>query len=233
MRYKVRMVKQSANANANVDANTGPNAGPNAGAGADAGACAGVRIVGCIAIMLMGLCCLRSLPSEAGPHDNRSARATRQQLVGAWRLLAIEYSGPHGETVDPYYQPGSSGIIIYESSGWMSVQITAPNRGKLEVAAVRVPHPGGDGDASLKAEAFDTYYSYYGTWDYDAATSVVTHHVKSSIIPAETGMDYAQTITLEGGHLVFTVRSGSPGIETVRRKVWERLSQVKNIKPGR
>jgi hypothetical protein len=212
MRYKVRMINEEA---------------------ADDGAGGGVRITGCIVILLIAFSCLRSLASEAGPPDGRSLRAKGQQLVGAWRLLAIEYSGPHGETVDPYYQAGSDGIIIYESSGWMSVQITAPNRGKWEVAAVRVPRPGGDGDAALKAEAFDTYYSYYGTWDYDAATSVVTHHVKSSIIPAETGMDYAQTITLEGGHLVFTVRSGSPGSETVRRKVWERLPQAKSIEPRR
>jgi hypothetical protein len=91
----------------------------------------------------------------------------------------------------------------------------------------------GEEDAALKAEAFDTYYSYYGTWDYDAATSVVTHHVKSSIIPAETGLDYAQTVTLEGAHLIFTVRSGSPGTETVRKKVWERLPKVTNNKTTR
>jgi hypothetical protein len=91
----------------------------------------------------------------------------------------------------------------------------------------------GEEDAALKAEAFDTYYSYYGTWDYDAATSVVTHHVKSSIIPAETDLDYAQTVTLEGGHLIFTVRSGSPGTETVRKKVWERLPRVTNTKTTR
>jgi hypothetical protein len=88
-------------------------------------------------------------------------------------------------------------------------------------------------DTALKAEAFDTYYSYYGTWDYDAATSVVTHHVKSSIIPAETGLDYVQTVTLEGGRLIFTVRSGSPGTETVRKKVWERLPRVTNTKTTR
>jgi hypothetical protein len=151
----------------------------------------------------------------------------RQQLIGAWRLAAIEYSGPHGETVDPYYQAGSSGIIIYDRSGWMSVQITGQNRRKWEVPAVRVPPPAGEDDAALKAEAFDTYYSYYGTWDYDEATSVVTHHVKSSIIPAESGLDYAQTVTLEGGQLIFTVRSGSPAAETVRKKVWERLPKVR------
>jgi Lipocalin-like domain len=192
-----------------------------------------VRVAGYIAILLLWLSCLRSSPCEAGPHHGPRSEAARQQLIGAWRLAAIEYSGPHGETVDPYYQAGSSGIIIYDSSGWMSVQITAQNRRKWEVPAVRVPRPVGEEDAALKAEAFDTYYSYYGTWDYDAATSVVTHHVKSSIIPAETGLDYAQTVTLEGAHLIFTVRSGSPGTETVRKKVWERLPQVTNTRTTR
>jgi hypothetical protein len=114
----------------------------------------------------------------------------------------------------------------------MSVQITAQNRRRWEVPAVRVPRPVED-DAALKAEAFDTYYSYYGTWDYDAATGVVTHHVKSSVIPAETDLDYAQTVTLEGGRLIFTVRSGDPGTETVRKKIWERLPNVTNTKTTR
>jgi hypothetical protein len=192
-----------------------------------------MRVGGCIAIMLVWLSCLWSSPCEARPHDGRGSQAQRQQLIGAWRLAAIEYSGPHGETVDPYYQAGSSGIIIYDSSGWMSVQITAQNRRKWEVPAVRVPRPAGKDDAPLKAEAFDTYYSYYGTWDYDEATAVVTHHVNSSIIPAESGLDYAQTVTLEGRHLIFTVRSGSPAAETVRKKVWERLPKVQNTKTKR
>jgi hypothetical protein len=184
-----------------------------------------MRVAGCVAILLLSLPCLRPTPCEAGSHQGGGSQAARQQLIGAWRLAAIEYSGPQGETVDPYYQAGSSGIIIYDSSGWMSVQITAQNRRKWEVPAVRVPRPKGE-DVALKAEAFDTYYSYYGTWDYDAVTSVVTHHVKSSVIPAETGLDYAQTATLEDGRLIFTVRSGSPGREIVRRKVWEKLPNV-------
>ena len=187
-----------------------------------------VRIAGCIAVLLLGFSCLRPSPCEAGPRDGRRDEAARQQLIGAWRLAAIEYLGPHGETVDPYYQAGSSGIIIYDSSGWMSVQITAQDRRKWEQPAVRVPRPVSKEDAALKADAFDTYYSYFGTWDYDAATSVVTHHVKSSLIPAETGLDYGQTITLEGGQLIFTVRSGSPGAETIRRKVWVRLPKAAN-----
>lgn len=55
---------------------------------------------------------------------------------------------------------------------------------------------------------------------------MVVHHVKSSLIPAETGLDYSQKVTLEGGRLIFTTRNGNGGEETVRRKVWERIAGV-------
>lgn len=187
----------------------------------------------CIAILLLWLPCARTSPGEAGRHDGTRSEGVRRQLIGAWRLASIEFRGPHGETLDPYYQAGSSGILIYDSSGWMSVQITAPDRRKWDAPAVRIPRPAREDDAALKAEAFDTYYSYFGTWDYDADTSVVTHHVKSSIIPAEMDLDYAQTITWEGGRLIFTVRSGGPGMQTVRRKIWVRLPDIAKETTGR
>ncbi len=55
---------------------------------------------------------------------------------------------------------------------------------------------------------------------------VVNHHVKSSLIPAESGLDYAQKVTLEDGKLIFTVRSGNNGEETTRRKICERITGV-------
>jgi len=151
---------------------------------------------------------------------------TRQQLIGAWRLVSIEYSGPSGPLVDPFYQADSTGIIVYESSGWMSVHIVAPHRRAWEVPASRLSSVAASQDTQLKAAAFDTYYAYFGTWDFDAATSVVNHHVKSSLIPAESGLDYAQKATLEDGKLIFTVRSGNNGEQTTRRKIWERITGV-------
>jgi hypothetical protein len=178
-------------------------------------------------IVLLGLTCLpltACVTAGATQTRGRGPPSTAAlKLVGAWRLEAIEYRGPNGETLDPFYQAGSSGIIIYDPSGWMSVQIVAPNRRGVEAPPLRVPRDAG-GDAALKAEAFDTYYSYYGTWDFDIATSVVTHHVKSSLITAESGLSYAQTVLLDGGRLIFTVRSGAPGRETLRRKIWERVT---------
>jgi hypothetical protein len=164
-----------------------------------------------------------SLHPAASADGGGPAHLARQDLIGAWRLVRIEYLGPRGPIVDPFYQADSTGIIIYDSSGWMSVHIVAPHRRGWEVPASRLSSIAMAQDVRLKAAAFDTYYTYFGTWDFDEATSVVTHHVKSSVIPAESGLNYAQKATLESGRLIFTVRSGSKGQETVRRKIWERL----------
>ncbi len=124
---------------------------------------------------------------------------------------------------DPFYQPDSTGIIIYEPSGWMSVHIGAPHRRSWEVPSSRPPSAGAR-DSELKAAAFDTYYAYFGTWDLDERGGAVTHHVSSSLIPAENGRNYTQKVALEGGRLTFTTQSGENGEQVVRRKVWERAA---------
>jgi hypothetical protein len=178
-----------------------------------------------LAALLLGVCVPRS--EAAAPDRGGAATPTRQQLVGAWRLVSITVSDSGGDLADPFYQAGSEGIIVYDSSGWLSVQIAAPNRRTFAIpesrSASRLPDP----DARMRAAAFDTYYSYFGTWDLDEANAVVTHHVKSSLIPAETGLSYAQTVTLEDGRLTFTVRDVNHGKETIRRKVWQRIGDVK------
>ncbi len=175
-------------------------------------------------LWVIGLCV--PLCGAAAPEQDGVALRTRQELVGAWRLVGIEYSDRSGPLVDPFYQAGSTGIIIYDASGWMSVHIGAPHRKAWNVPESRLPPDAGAPDSALKAAAFDSYYAYFGTWDFDETKSVVTHHVKSSLIPAETGLDYPQKVTLENGHLIFTGHGGAPGRETTRIKIWERVSGV-------
>jgi hypothetical protein len=146
---------------------------------------------------------------------------TRQQLIGAWRLVRIEVAGANGPITDPFYQADSSGLLIYDPSGWMSVQISAPHRVGWPVPAARSADPVAQ-DEPLKAAAFDTYYAYFATWTLDAAASVVTHHVASSLLPAENGRDYAQTIALVGDRLIFRGQDVINGERAVRTKVWER-----------
>jgi hypothetical protein len=152
-----------------------------------------------------------------------AAHATRQELIGAWQLLRIELVGPAGPMIDPFYGADSTGMLIYDPSGWMSVQIAGRHRPAMDAPASRPTHET-HRDARLKAAVLDTYYAYFGTWEYDEATSTVTHHVKSSLIPGETGMSYSQTVTVDGGQLIFTTRRALAGSAAAQRKVWQRIS---------
>jgi hypothetical protein len=149
----------------------------------------------------------------------------REQLIGAWRLVSMDYRGPDNASVDPFYQPDSTGLIIYDASGWMSVHIAGPHRQAWKVPASRFPTTGAPQDGALKAAAFDSYYAYFGTWDLDEVHSVVTHHVITALLPAEEGQSYAQQVALENGRLIFTTRTGPEGRQTVRHKIWERLTR--------
>jgi hypothetical protein len=170
---------------------------------------------------LASACTLASGAVSAGAA--RSVRVTREELIGAWHLVRIEYSGPHGSTVDPFYQEGSTGLLIYDASGWMSVRIAAPGRRGFEVPSARQAADDNAALAALKVSAFDSYYAYDGTWDFHPETAELVHHVVSSLLPAENGVTYTQSVSIEGGRLVFYNRSVDKGQPTERRKIWERI----------
>jgi hypothetical protein len=155
---------------------------------------------------------------------DRELRMTRQDLIGTWRLVDIEVEGPAGREVDPFYGSGSRGLLIYDASGWFSVQIEGSGRPAVQVPSVR-PTPGqSDSTAPLKAAALDSYYAYYGTWTFDPATSTVTHHAKGALYPGEDQATYVQHVEIVGRQMVFARTQNVAGHLTVQRKRWERVS---------
>ncbi|MFI4889671.1 MAG: lipocalin-like domain-containing protein [Steroidobacterales bacterium] len=150
----------------------------------------------------------------------------REDLVGSWRLVRIEYSGPKGPLDDPFYHQDSTGLLTYDASGSMSVQIVGHVRPALTVPGSRpvgvVPF---SADTRAKAAALDSYYAYFGTWDFDATHSTVTHHVSSALLPAETGVSYTQGVALDGNTLTFMTRQSGADGEYIRRKIWERATE--------
>jgi hypothetical protein len=183
------------------------------------------RIPACTALLLLVSLYLSTAPCRLALAQSAHAlHATRHDLIGAWRLVSIQILGPGGPMTDPFYNADPSGILLYQASGWMSVQIVGQPRPAMQAEASRPSRPETAEDARRKAAVLDTYYAYFGTWDYDEATSTVTHHVKSSLIPAESGMSYSQSVALEGENLIFTSRREVAGVAMVQKKVWRRIT---------
>jgi hypothetical protein len=150
---------------------------------------------------------------------------TREDLVGAWHLVKIDVQGPAGAGIDPFYGSGSEGLLIYDRDGWFSVQIMSAPRPALAVPGTRPAAPGG-ADAAAKEAALDSYYAYYGTWTFDAASSTVTHHATGALYPSESRATYSQAVQVEGDRMTFTRTTGTPPDRTVQTKTWERVRRV-------
>ncbi len=172
------------------------------------------------ALVLMMLAASALGAADAG----HSGRITRQDLIGAWRLVDIDIEGPAGREVDPFYGSGSRGLLIYDASGWFSVQIEGSGRPAVQIPSVRPAVGQSDSTARLKATVLDSYYAYYGTWSFDQATSTVTHHAKGALYPVEDNATYPQHVEVVGERMSFTRTQTVAGHSTVQTKRWERVS---------
>jgi hypothetical protein len=106
----------------------------------------------------------------------------------------------------------------------MSVQIVTANRPTMAAPAARTSGVESADDAKRAAQAFNTYYAYFGSWELDPANSVITHHLKASLLPYETGVDYRRSVSISGGRLELTVSNQVDGEVRQRTLTWERLA---------
>ncbi len=164
-----------------------------------------------------------AMPWAIAEQQAASARLTRQDLVGSWRLLSIEVEDSTGTRADPFYGSGTTGLLTYDASGWVSVQIAAAARPRVDAPATR---PGATRKSTVtrsKAKLLDGYYAYFGTWELSAESATVTHRVQTALYTGEEGASYAQQVQVVGRHLIFSRTRESAAGKTVQRKIWEKL----------
>ena len=157
------------------------------------------------------------------PHstqDKAEPVSVAEQLPGAWRLVSIETVRPSGEVVYPYYGKHPEGLLIYDRSGWMSVQIVSDPRPTVPTASSREGFLASK--PAEKVEAIDGYYAYCGTWSVDPAASTVTHHIGQSLDPGERGEDVVRKLSIDGNRLTLLAKTHEAGEDRQRRLVWER-----------
>jgi len=125
----------------------------------------------------------------------------RARLLGAWRLLdAVTVFGT-GATGPWYDRPGPyTGLIIYDDSGAMSVQIASAR------PAAQGPPAIGEMTAAEQQKYLGTYYAYFGRFEVDEVKAQVRHFVASSLDPTETGVTYVQKAALARGRLTLTTQ---------------------------
>jgi hypothetical protein len=108
---------------------------------------------------------------------------SRDQLIGAWRLLSAEFRSSDGKIAYPWGK-NATGLLIYNASGYVSAQIMNPDRPKF---ASRDNFKGTPEETKF---AFDGYQAYYGTFEIDEKGKMVIHHIIGNLFPNAIGVSF-------------------------------------------
>jgi Lipocalin-like domain len=145
-------------------------------------------------------------------------------LTGAWHLVSVETIRPNGEIIYPFYGRHPQGLIIYDPTGWMSVQIVSDPKPAVPTGNSREAFTSASG--AEKAIAADGYYAYFGTYTVDTSASTVTHHLRDSLYPGERGQDFVRHYSIEHGRLTLVAKLHEMGEEHQRRLIWQRAADA-------
>ena len=173
------------------------------------------------------LCCAAIVmfyPDHANSADNQKRTSIADELVGCWRLVSVETVRPSGEVIYPFYGKHPEGLLMYDRSGWMSVQIVSDPQPTVPRTSSREGFLAAP--SSEKVAAIDGYYAYFGAWTVDSSGATVTHHIRQSLYPAERGEEGVRRLELRGDRLTLTAKTHEMGEEHERRLVWERTKPV-------
>jgi hypothetical protein len=163
--------------------------------------------------LLLILSCVSLFSAE--PRQDKAGK----KLVGAWRLVSVE--GTDATFHFPFDHP--TGIITYDRSGWMAVQI--------DVKGVRKPFVNGpaSGTGEEKAAAFDNYLAYYGTYTLDLKAQTITHHLEDASPPNWRGVNNVRWFEFQGNDRLLLIprEDGKGGVidrkNATYKLLWERI----------
>ena len=115
-------------------------------------------------------------------------------IVGAWLLVSAQTLQENGEA-SPAFGRMASGMLVYDRSGAMSLQIAGERPAVGDIETYQSLSPG------ERMIFLDNYYAYFGTFEVDEVKHMVTHRVRASLRPNETGITYRRQFGIEGDRL--------------------------------
>jgi hypothetical protein len=161
--------------------------------------------IGTLGTILFTAGLMARLGAGAASGQSDTASDTTMRFVGTWRLVSITADGK----TDPVRGPHPTGLIHYDATGHMAVQIM-PDRARPKYAGTQ-PTP----DEAKAAIA--GYSAYFGTYTIDEQARTVTHHRTGNINPGGIG-DFVRRYEFAGNDRLIL-----RPIENMNALTWERI----------
>ena len=138
------------------------------------------------------------------------------KLVGSWTLVSYEDREAGGTPVYPYGK-AASGLLVYDATGHMAVQI------------MKTPPPDVASDdwdrftTQEKVALFDGYVAYFGRFEVDSTRKVVTHLPSADLSRLYVGKREERHYQLTADRLVLSETWLQSGKQWSGVRVFERL----------
>jgi hypothetical protein len=155
-------------------------------------------------------------PCPSANGRSYSPNSSPKDIVGTWALVAYE-DHPDGSPTEYPYGPTPVGLLIYDATGHMAVQI------------MKVPHPkvaSGDEEkvsSGEKLALFDAYTAYFGSYSVDWKTKIVTHRVEADMCDVYVGTAQKRHFELQGDRLTLSDSWTREGHAVRGLRVFERV----------
>lgn len=150
-----------------------------------------------------------------------------RQFAGMWRLRSFEQLSPNGVTYP--FGKDVSGLIVYDPSGLMSVQLARSPMPRFSNSDSEPGDPfkepvysgeaAGSGLNELE-RVFDSYLAYFGSYTLNWADQTVTHHVEGSNRPSFVNRKLVRAFDFSGDLLSLSPPAPDP-VSVVL--VWQRI----------
>ena len=141
---------------------------------------------------------------------------TPGDLVGSWKLLSYEDRNASGAVVYPYGK-SPAGLLIYDSSGHMAIQIMKnppPDVATNNWDEFTIPE---------KIALYDGYVAYFGRFEVDAARHLVIHLPEADLSRLYIGKRENRHFELVGDRLTLSETWTQSGSTWSGVRVFDRL----------
>jgi hypothetical protein len=135
------------------------------------------------------------------------------KFIGAWRLIKCTETNSKGEVFYPWGED-AIGYIIYTQEAVIAVQIMRQHRKSFD---------GNDITQATSQEGqqlVKDYNAYFGHFEIDETTKIVTHHIEGHLFPNLIGKNNVRTYNFYDNKVSLT----TIGNNVHRELLWEKLS---------
>jgi Lipocalin-like domain len=154
------------------------------------------------------------MPEPAHAELRVDNQKSSDPFVGSWSLVSFEYVLPSGEVTRPF---GDSplGSILYQPDGRMSAQVSVASPPRftaddpLQASAEEI------------AQAWRSYFGYWGSFRVDAEKRVVLHRVEGCSLPNWIGTEQVRHFSFDAANRLILETPSSDGHSKL---IWRRVS---------